>query len=89
MDSAFETEREIEERKRDALDKVRTETARYLRKYARRIKYIGEERVKAAFALDPNSDPEVAANDALQFASQGQFLALEGGTGAVQAETTQ
>lgn len=60
--------------KADALDKVRTETGRHLRKYARRIKSVGEEQVKAAFALNPDADPETVADEAFRIASQGRFV---------------
>ncbi len=71
--TVFEAQQELAERKRDAMDKLRTDTARHLRKYARRIKLEGEARVDAAFTLDPGVDPEKAADDALRIASRGMF----------------
>ena len=74
MSSNFESEQEAARRLEDALDKLRTETARHLRKYARRIKVDGEARVKALLTLDPSADPEKVAEDALRVASQGMFI---------------
>jgi hypothetical protein len=89
MDSnsdTFETEQEFLERKNDAMDKLRSETARHLRKYARRIKRVGEARVTAAFAFDANADPELVADEALRVASQGFFLAAGGSNAVAQVE---
>lgn len=74
MISNFEAEQELAQRQADALDKLRAETARHLRKYTRRIKVAGEARVKAEFTLNPGADPEKVADDALRIASQGMFL---------------
>jgi hypothetical protein len=73
--SNFETQVESIRRREDALDKLRTETDRQLRKYSRRIKRDGEDYVKAAFTLNPSADPEEVAIEALARASGGMFLA--------------
>src|SRR5262245_29500507 len=72
--SSFEAQAESLRRKEDALDKLRVETDRHLRKYSRRIKRDGEDYVKAMFALDPDADPETVAEEALSRASGGMFI---------------
>lgn len=73
-DQEFESQLEALHREKDALDKLRTDTQRHLRKYKRRITEDGVRLVKAAFTENPNADPEKVAEDALRRASGGQFL---------------
>ena len=62
---------EHKDRVEDAKDRVRTETALVLRRYARRVKKKAIPYVDQAFAENPNADPDEVAAKALEIAGQG------------------
>jgi hypothetical protein len=68
---------ETKERVDDAKDRVRTETALRLRRYARRVKNKAIPHVEQAFKDNPDADPEVVAQEALAIAAQGLLPADE------------
>lgn len=72
--SDFEVHQEWSHRQADAIDRLRTETALELRKYARRVREVGVDYVKAQFALNHDSDPYSVAMEAKALASQGMFI---------------
>ena len=57
---------ELQHRVDDAKDRVRTEVALYLRRYARRAKDVAISHVEEAFAKDPTADPELVAEEAMK-----------------------
>ena len=59
------------DRVEDAKDRVRTETALVLRRYARRVKKKAIPFVEETFANDPNADPDEVARQALEIAGKG------------------
>lgn len=68
----------INEREQDALDKMRTETGMYLRRYSRRVKTVGKAYIENAYKEDPNADPDVVAAEALKLAAEPYIELPEG-----------
>lgn len=68
MSSHYEVPDVFAAKRKDAIDKARSEINRELRKHAWRAKEFAIDQVKRILQEDPNKDPEQIADEALDFA---------------------